>query len=132
MTRDATSRSAAAAALIDALVAAGHSPAAAARRTRRSSAVDARLERRVEAARSSRWSRYSTPKKAYDALTAAFAADLRRARASSFSQSFGASGSQSRAVDSGQPADVVAFSTTPDMTRLVKDGIVAKSWDANP
>ncbi len=38
-----------------------------------------------------------------------------------FTQSFGASGSQSRAVDSGQPADVVAFSTTPDMTRLVKD-----------
>ena len=28
-----------------------------------------------------------------------------------FAQSFGASGSQSRAVDSGQPADVVAFST---------------------
>jgi sulfate/thiosulfate-binding protein len=26
----------------------------------------------------------------------------------------------------------VAFSTTPDMTRLVKDGIVAGDWDANP
>ena len=50
----------------------------------------------------------------------------------SFSQSFGASGSQSRAVDSGQSADVVAFSTTPDVTRLVKDGIVSSSWDANP
>jgi sulfate/thiosulfate transport system substrate-binding protein len=49
----------------------------------------------------------------------------------SFNQSFGASGSQSRAVDSGQPADVVAFSTTPDMTRLVKDNIVAGNWDAN-
>ena len=59
-------------------------------------------------------------------------ADARRARASAFSQSFGASGSQSRAVDSGQPADVVAFSTTPDMTRLVKDGIVSTNWDANP
>ena len=35
-------------------------------------------------------------------------------------------------MDSGQPADVVAFSTTPDMTRLVKDGIVASNWDANP
>jgi sulfate transport system substrate-binding protein len=34
-------------------------------------------------------------------------------------------------VASGQPADVVAFSTTPDVTRLVKAGIVAKSWDAN-
>ena len=35
-------------------------------------------------------------------------------------------------MDSGQPADVVAFSTTPDMTRLVKDKLVSASWDANP
>jgi sulfate/thiosulfate-binding protein len=74
---------------------------------------------------------YSTPKKAYDALTTAFA-QTTAGKGVTFGQSFGASGSQSRAVDSGQPADVVAFSTTPDMTRLVKDGIVAKTWDANP
>jgi sulfate/thiosulfate transport system substrate-binding protein len=74
---------------------------------------------------------YSTPKKAYDALTTAFA-QTSTGRGVSFGQSFGASGSQSRAVDSGQPADVVAFSTEPDMTRLVKDGIVAENWDANP
>jgi sulfate/thiosulfate transport system substrate-binding protein len=74
---------------------------------------------------------YSTPKKAYDALTAAFA-QTSAGKGVSFGQSFGASGSQSRAVDTGQPADVVAFSTTPDMTRLVKGGIVSKSWNANP
>jgi sulfate/thiosulfate transport system substrate-binding protein len=74
---------------------------------------------------------YSTPKKAYDALTAAFA-QTSAGSGVSFGQSFGASGSQSRAVDTGQPADVVAFSTTPDMTRLVKDGIVSKNWNANP
>jgi sulfate/thiosulfate-binding protein len=74
---------------------------------------------------------YSTPKKAYDALTAAFA-QTPAGKGVSFSQSFGASGSQSRAVDSGQPADVVAFSTTPDVTRLVKDKIVSSSWKANP
>jgi sulfate/thiosulfate transport system substrate-binding protein len=74
---------------------------------------------------------YSTPKKAYDALTAAFA-QTSAGKGVSFGQSFGASGSQSRAVDTGQPADVVAFSTTPDMTRLVKDGIVSKDWNANP
>jgi sulfate transport system substrate-binding protein len=74
---------------------------------------------------------YSTPKKAYDALTTAFE-QTSAGKGVAFSQSFGASGSQSRAVDSGQPADVVAFSTTPDMTRLVKDGIVSSSWDANP
>ncbi|HJS93836.1 MAG TPA: sulfate ABC transporter substrate-binding protein [Solirubrobacteraceae bacterium] len=73
---------------------------------------------------------YSTPKKAYDVLTTAFA-QTSAGKGVGFGQSFGASGSQSRAVDSGQPADVVAFSTEPDMTRLVKDGIVAKSWNAN-
>jgi|HubBroStandDraft_6_1064221.scaffolds.fasta_scaffold00419_8 sulfate/thiosulfate-binding protein len=74
---------------------------------------------------------YSTPKKAYDALIGAFTATS-AGNGVSFGQSFGASGSQSRAVDTGQPADVVAFSTTPDMTRLVKDGIVSKDWNANP
>jgi sulfate transport system substrate-binding protein len=74
---------------------------------------------------------YSTPKQAYDTLTSAFTATA-AGKGVSFSQSFGASGSQSRAVDSGQPADLVAFSTTPDMTRLVKDGIVGSDWDAGP
>ena len=74
---------------------------------------------------------YSTPKKAYDALTAAFGQTSPGAGVG-FGLSFGASGSQSRAVDSGQPADVVAFSTEPDITRLVKDKLVSSSWDANP
>jgi sulfate transport system substrate-binding protein len=73
---------------------------------------------------------YSTPKKAYDALTTAFEATS-GGKGVSFTESFGASGAQSRAVDTGQPADVVAFSTTPDMTRLVKSGIVSANWDAN-
>ncbi|HUE28233.1 MAG TPA: sulfate ABC transporter substrate-binding protein [Solirubrobacteraceae bacterium] len=74
---------------------------------------------------------YSTPKKAYDALTSAFG-QTTTGKGISFGESFGASGAQSRAVASGQPADVVAFSTTPDVTRLVKAGMVAKSWNANP
>src|SRR5436305_9451657 len=73
---------------------------------------------------------YSTPKKAYDALTAAFGQST-TGQGVAFSQSFGASGSQSRAVDSGQPADIVAFSTTPDVTRLVKDGVVSSDWNNN-
>jgi sulfate transport system substrate-binding protein len=73
---------------------------------------------------------YSTPKKAYDALTAAYERSP-QGKGTSFSESFGPSGAQSRAVDSGQPADVVAFSTEPDITRLVKDGIVSPGWDAN-
>src|SRR5947209_5924338 len=74
---------------------------------------------------------YSTPKKAYDALTSAYA-QTSGGKGASFSESFGASGAQSRAVASGQPADVVAFSTEPDISRLVKAGLVSKSWDANP
>jgi sulfate/thiosulfate transport system substrate-binding protein len=74
---------------------------------------------------------YSTPKKAYDALTTAFA-QTPGGKGVSFNESFGASGSQSRAVDSGQPADIVAFSTTSDLTRLVKSKIVSSSWNANP
>ena len=114
-----------AAALSIAVLAAAPSPAAAARPTRTSS------ERRQLVGSSGGGSTqlnlvaYSTPKKAYDALTAAFA-QTSAGKGVAFGQSFGASGSQSRAVDSGQPADVVAFSTTPDMTRLVKDGIVAE------
>ncbi len=74
---------------------------------------------------------YSTPKKAYDALTGAFA-QTSTGHGVGFGESFGASGSQSRAVASGQPADVVAFSTTPDMTRLVKAKVVTTDWNANP
>jgi sulfate/thiosulfate transport system substrate-binding protein len=74
---------------------------------------------------------YSTPKAAYGALTAAFQKTA-AGKGVSFAQSFGASGAQSRAVDSGQPADVVAFSTEPDISRLVKDNIVASSWDSGP
>ncbi len=74
---------------------------------------------------------YSTPKKAYDALTTAFG-QTSGGKGVSFSQSFGASGSQSRAVASGQPADVVAFSTSPDMTRLVKAKLVSPTWEAGP
>lgn len=73
---------------------------------------------------------YSTPKHAYDALTAAFE-KTSAGKGVSFSESFGPSGSQSRAVASGQPADVVAFSTEPDISKLVKAGLVSSSWDDN-
>src|SRR5260370_12663026 len=74
---------------------------------------------------------YSTPKKAYDKLIAAFETTP-DGKSVTFSTSFGASGSQSRAVATGQPADIVAFSTPPDLTRLVKAGVVSPSWDSGP
>lgn len=48
-----------------------------------------------------------------------------------FKESYGASGDQSRAVEAGQDADVVHFSLEPDVTRLVDDGLVDKSWKDN-
>jgi sulfate transport system substrate-binding protein len=70
---------------------------------------------------------YSTPQDAYDAITDAFH-KTPEGRNITFTKSYGASGDQSRAVESGLAADVVAFSLEPDMTRLVKDGIVADDW----
>jgi len=47
-----------------------------------------------------------------------------------FKTSYGASGDQSRAVESGLKADYVHFSVPSDVTRLVKAGLVADDWDA--
>lgn len=46
-----------------------------------------------------------------------------------FKTSYGASGDQSRAVESGLDADYVHFSVASDVDRLVKAGLVAKDWD---
>src|SRR5256714_1997388 len=73
---------------------------------------------------------YSTPKEAYADLIPAFQ-KTPAGNGARFTQSYGASGDQSRAVDSGLHADIVAFSLEPDVTRLVKDGIVDASWNAN-
>jgi sulfate transport system substrate-binding protein len=70
---------------------------------------------------------YSTPREAYEELTKAFA-ETPEGEGVSFSQSYGASGEQSRAVEAGLDADVVAFSLAPDMTRLVETGVVAEDW----
>jgi sulfate transport system substrate-binding protein len=73
---------------------------------------------------------YSTPQKAFEALIPAFEATP-AGKGVSFSQSFGPSGEQSRAVSSGLHADVVNFSLEPDVTRLVEHGLVPSSWNAN-
>jgi sulfate/thiosulfate transport system substrate-binding protein len=49
-------------------------------------------------------------------------------KGTTFQESYGASGDQSRAVEAGQPADLVHFSLEPDITRLVDAGIVDKTW----
>jgi sulfate transport system substrate-binding protein len=73
---------------------------------------------------------YSTPEAVYEeALEPGFEATPEGAGVG-FSNSFGASGDQSRAVVAGQPASVVHFSQAGDMERLIEEGgIVSKDWD---
>ncbi len=74
---------------------------------------------------------YSTPEEAYtEELEPGFNATP-EGEGVEFSNSFGSSGDQSRAVEAGQPADVVHFSLEPDMTRLVDAGMVAEDWSEN-
>ena len=71
---------------------------------------------------------YSTPQEAYEQIIKAFQ-QTAEGHNITFTKSFGGSGDQSRAVESGLRADVVAFSLEPDMTRLVKAKIVAEDWN---
>src|SRR5437764_138431 len=71
---------------------------------------------------------YSTPKDAYAQRSPAFQKTA-AGNGVSFSQSYGASGEQSRAVASGLDADIVAFSLAPDITSLVQKKLVPQSWN---
>lgn len=71
---------------------------------------------------------YSTPKTVYSSLISAFE-KTPAGKNVSFTTSFGASGSQAKAVIAGLSADVVNFSLSPDMDKLVQAGLVSPSWD---
>jgi sulfate/thiosulfate transport system substrate-binding protein len=72
---------------------------------------------------------YSTPEAVYEeAFEPGFEATPEGADVS-FSNSFGASGDQSRAVEAGQPASIVHFAQAGDMSRVVESGAVAADWD---
>jgi len=74
---------------------------------------------------------YSTPETVYtDGLQPTFQ-KTPAGKGVSFSDSFGASGDQSRAVVAGHPASLVHFSQAGDMTKLVAAGIVDSNWDQN-
>jgi len=73
---------------------------------------------------------YSTPKDAYGKIIPAFQATA-AGKNVSFNQSYGASGDQARAVAAGLSADIVALSLAPDVTTLVKKGIVPSNWSRN-
>jgi sulfate/thiosulfate transport system substrate-binding protein len=70
---------------------------------------------------------YSTPREAYGKLISMF----QRTPAGEdvdFTQSYGSSGEQTRAVKAGLEADVVALSLAPDVDELVSAGIVDAKW----
>ena len=74
---------------------------------------------------------YSIPTAVYPKLIAAYQATP-QGKGVNFQTSFAASEVQSKAVAAGLPADVVNFSISTDMDRLVGSGQVSKAWDANP
>jgi sulfate/thiosulfate-binding protein len=74
---------------------------------------------------------FAVPKAGNNAAQAAFA-KTDEGQGTSWKESYGASGDQSRAVAGGLKADYVHFSLTPDVTRLVEEGLVAKDWAAGP
>jgi sulfate/thiosulfate-binding protein len=73
---------------------------------------------------------YSTPRDAFAKIIPAFQ-ETSAGKDTSFSQSYGASGEQARAIVAGLKADIVDLSLQPDMGDLVKAGIVARDWNAN-
>jgi sulfate transport system substrate-binding protein len=73
---------------------------------------------------------YSTPQEAYTKIISAFQ-KTPVGKNITFTESYGASGDQSRAVVAGLPADIVAFSLETDVTRLVKANLVASDWNSD-
>lgn len=73
---------------------------------------------------------YSTPREAYEVIIPAFQATEAGADVE-FDTSYGSSGEQARAVEGGLPADVVALSLEPDVTKLVEGELVDAEWNQN-
>jgi sulfate/thiosulfate transport system substrate-binding protein len=71
---------------------------------------------------------YSTPQTAYEETLEPAFQQTPDGEGIEFSNSFGSSGDQSRAVESGLPADLVHLPIEPDITRLVEAGVVAEDY----
>jgi len=74
---------------------------------------------------------YSTISASFSALETAFQATS-AGQGVTFTNSFGASGTQAQDVVAGQPADIVNFSLIPDMNTVVSAGLVSRKWQKNP
>jgi sulfate/thiosulfate transport system substrate-binding protein len=74
---------------------------------------------------------YSTPQQAFEEGVIPAFQDSDEGGGVEVSTSFGASGDQRRAVEEGQPADLLDLSLEPDMTALVDAGKVPENWNKN-
>jgi len=74
---------------------------------------------------------YSTPQTAYEEHLEPAFTETQAGSGVEFTNSFGASGDQSRAVEAGQETSYVNFALETDITRLVESGQVAESWRNN-
>jgi sulfate/thiosulfate transport system substrate-binding protein len=74
---------------------------------------------------------YSTPKPVLARLITRFQ-NQPAGRGVSFTQSYGPSGSQAKAIAAGQPADIAFLSTGLDVDTIVDAGLVAKNWTSAP
>lgn len=77
---------------------------------------------------------YAVPREAYGDVIPAFQTYWLKETGQQvlFLESYGASGSQSRAVASGFEADIVGLSIEPDVKRLVDAGLITHDWTDNP
>jgi sulfate transport system substrate-binding protein len=74
---------------------------------------------------------YSTPKAVMAQLITRFQHQP-AGQGVSFSQSYGPSGSQAKAIAAGQPADIAFLSTGLDMDTVADAGVVSKNWTSTP
>jgi sulfate/thiosulfate transport system substrate-binding protein len=74
---------------------------------------------------------YAVPKAAHDVIIKKFATKWQQEHNQrvTFKQTYGGSGSQTRAVIDGLPADVVHLSLSGDVDKLVKAELVNPDWD---
>lgn len=73
---------------------------------------------------------YAVPREAYGEIIPLFQAywQAEKGQTVRFLESYQGSGTQSRAVEGGFEADIVALALEPDVTRLVKAGLVSENW----
>jgi sulfate/thiosulfate transport system substrate-binding protein len=74
---------------------------------------------------------YSTPKPVLQKLISRFGHQP-AGQGVTFTQSYGPSGSQARAIAAGQPADIAFLSTGLDIDTLADAGLVSKKWTKTP